>query len=66
MALIGKIPPQASVAAQSALIPHIPKRKSIDMLPLGIGNEYIIVHGGVNLWPYKRSEFDNLLHDLEV
>ncbi len=66
MALIREIPPGASVAAQSALIPHIPKRKNIDMLPLGMGHEFIIVHGGVNTWPYERSEFENLLHDLEA
>jgi hypothetical protein len=66
MALIGMIPPQASVAAQSALVPHIPKRKNIDMLPLGLGHDYIIVDGDVNLWPYTRPEFDLLLRDLDT
>jgi uncharacterized membrane protein len=66
MALVKKIPPGASVAAQSALIPHIPKRKNIDMLPLGLGHDYVIIDGDINLWPYTRLEFNNLIRDLEA
>ena len=63
--LMAMIPPEASVAAQSALIPHLPKRKAIDMLPAFNKDEYILVHGGVNLWPYKREEFENFLRSIE-
>ncbi len=63
--LMNRIPSQASVAAQSALIPHLPKRKEIDMLPAFHGNEYVLVHGGVNLWPYDREEFDHFLQMME-
>ncbi len=63
--LMAMIPPEASVAAQSALIPHLPKRKAIDMLPSLRNDDYILVHGGVNLWPYDRQEFENFLSSLE-
>ncbi|MCJ7587083.1 MAG: DUF2079 domain-containing protein [Candidatus Aminicenantes bacterium] len=63
--LIGRIPAQASVAAQSALIPHIPKRKAIAMLPAFHGEDYILTHRGVNLWPYSEEEFDNFLLTIE-
>lgn len=65
MELIGRIPAQASVAAQSALIPHLPKRKTITMLPAFHGEDYILTHRGVNLWPYSGGEFDNFLLTIE-
>lgn len=58
--LINLIPRDASVAAQSALVPHIPKRRDIYMLPENgdgtTGAEYVLVHTGVNPWPYQRAE----------
>jgi len=48
-----------SVAALSAIIPHIPKRKGIFMLPEMGEAEYILIHSGINLWPYTREEFSN-------
>lgn len=61
---ISCIPREASVASQSALIPHIPKRKRIYMLPKTDGAEYILVHSGINLWPYQDEEFDIFLKKL--
>jgi uncharacterized membrane protein len=65
MELIGRIPPQASVAAQSALIPHIPKRKAIAMLPAFHGEDFVLVQRGVNLWPYTSEEFDKFLLQIQ-
>jgi uncharacterized membrane protein len=63
--IIAQVPPQASVAALSAIIPHIPKRKNIFMLPETKEADYIIVHGGINLWPYTREQFLNFLARIE-
>jgi len=60
------IPREASVASLSAIIPHIPKRKNIHMLPKTGGAEYILVHSGINLWPYERQEFDVFLKELSA
>ncbi len=62
---IDLIPVEASVAAQSALVPHIPKRRDIYMLPeTGEGPksaEYVLVHTGVNPWPYQKAELLNFV-----
>jgi len=63
--IIHQIPPDASVAALSALVPHIPKRKKIFMLPDLDDAEYILVHSKINLWPYKKEEFQNFLRRIE-
>lgn len=63
--LMTMIPPEASVAAQSALIPHLPKRKAIDMLPAFNQDDYVLVHGGINPWPYTREEFQKFLRSIE-
>jgi uncharacterized membrane protein len=54
------IPEQASLAAQSALIPHIPKRKSIFMLPATGGAEYILLHLQLNPWPMQTAQLQAL------
>lgn len=63
--LIDRIPPEASVAALSSLIPHIPKRKMIFMLPNTGEAEFILVHPGINIWPMTREEFKAFLDKLE-
>jgi uncharacterized membrane protein len=58
------IPQKASVAAQSALIPHIAKRKAIFMLPATGQAEYILLHLQLNPWPMQTAqlqEFDTSL-----
>ena len=62
---ISKIPLDASVAALSALIPHIPKRKHIFMLPEVDEAEYIIIHSGINLWPYREEELLKFMQRIE-
>jgi len=63
--LMKRIPDEASVAAQSALIPHLPKRKAIFMLPDQDDADYILVHPGVNPWPYAREELTTLVASLD-
>ncbi len=50
-----RIPAQAALAAQSALIPHVSKRRAITMLPETAGAEYILFHMGMNPWPLDRD-----------
>ena len=63
--VIAAIPEDASVASLSSIIPHIPKRKNISMLPRTNGAEYILVHTGLNLWPFSDEEFVRFLNTLE-
>ena len=62
---LAQVPPDASIAALSALIPHIPKRKNIYMLPEIDDAEYIIFHSEINLWPYRADEFSKFMQRLE-
>jgi uncharacterized membrane protein len=64
-AVIASIPDDASVASLSSIIPHIPKRKNISMLPQTNESEYVLVHSGLNLWPFSDAEFSRFLRDLE-
>ena len=54
------IPAQASLAAQSALIPHMPKRKAIFMLPATGEAEYILLHLQLNPWPMSTAQLREL------
>ena len=63
--VIASIPGDASVASLSAIIPHIPKRKNISMLPRTNDAEYILVHSGLNLWPFTEEEYARFLDTLE-
>ncbi|MCX6558348.1 MAG: DUF2079 domain-containing protein [Candidatus Aminicenantes bacterium] len=62
------IPKNASVAAQSALIPHLPKRKAIFMLPATGEAEFILLHLWLNPWPMNQPqllELDKTLRQSE-
>lgn len=63
--VIASIPEDASVASLSAIIPHIPKRKNISMLPQTKDADYILIHSGINLWPFSQEEFALFLETLE-
>jgi len=63
---IDKIPAESSVASLSAIIPHIPKRKNMAMLPRTDDADYILVHSGINRWPFSVGEFEAFLEDLKV
>jgi uncharacterized membrane protein len=58
------IPSDASVAALSSLIPHIPKRKNISMLPRMDDAQYILIHKGINLWPFETRQFEEFMREL--
>ncbi len=61
---IYSIPKDSSVASLSAIIPHIPKRKNIYMLPQINDADYILLHSGINLWPFNKEEFENFLEKI--
>lgn len=54
------IPDRAALAAQSALIPHIPKRNAIFMLPATGQAEYILLHLQLNPWPMPTAQIQEL------
>jgi uncharacterized membrane protein len=54
------IPDQAPLAAQSALIPHLPKRKSMSMLPATGQAQYILLHRQLNPWPLSTAQLREL------
>ena len=41
--IISKVPPQASVAAQNNLLPHLTHRDRVYRLPYGLNSEYIVM-----------------------
>lgn len=55
-AALDLIPPDASVAAQSALLPHVPKRREIWMLPSVGDAEFILALPPVNPWPQSDAQ----------
>jgi hypothetical protein len=57
---LAMIPPKASLAAQSALIPHMPKRRVIFMLPETGEAEYILLHLQFNPWPMETAQLREL------
>lgn len=63
--VINMVPREASVAALSSIIPHMPKRKDIFMLPDTGDADYIFVHAGINLWPYTKDEYNIFLDKLD-
>lgn len=60
------IPKEASVAASSALIPHIPKRKNIYMLTDPREPDFILVHERVTPWPMTAETYREYLRKLEA
>ncbi|MBN2345962.1 MAG: DUF2079 domain-containing protein [Candidatus Aminicenantes bacterium] len=59
------LPAQASVASQSALIPHVPKRRGISMLPEIGDAEYVLLHLGLNPWPLEPERLRELAEGLQ-
>jgi uncharacterized membrane protein len=55
-----QIPAQASLAVQSAIMPHVPKRRAIAMLPEIGGSEFILLHLEVNPWPLQANQLQEL------
>ena len=58
------IPADGSVAALSSLIPHIPKRPNISMLPDRRNAEYLLIHSELNPWPMTDAERSHLIDQL--
>lgn len=58
--LIDKIPADASVSSQSSLIPHIPKRENIYILPNIEHADYVLIKDDINKWPMSSSEFEEI------
>jgi uncharacterized membrane protein len=54
------IPDQAPLAAQSVLIPHLPKRKPMSMLPATGQAQFILLHRRLNPWPQTADQLREL------
>lgn len=63
-AAIARIPRDASVAAQSALIPHLPKRRATSMLPRVENADWVLALPSVNAWPQTEAELRRQLASL--
>ena len=50
------IPVQASLSAQSCIVPHVPKRREIVLLPSIGASEFILFHPDLNPWPLSHAE----------
>lgn len=64
-----EIPQSASIAIQSCIVPHIPKRKKIFILPQDGTANYILLNSNLNPWPMNTEELikyqDKLLKSFE-
>ena len=58
--MLNELPAEASVAAQSALVPHVPKRWGYQMLPEIEGMEFVLLDTALNPWPMTRNELEQL------
>ena len=36
------------------------------MLPAFNHDDYVLVHSGINLWPYNKEEFEKFLRSIEA
>jgi len=57
---IDKIPLDSSIASQNVIIPHIPKRKNIKIIPEIDNVDYIIIHTQANPWPISKIDLVKL------
>jgi uncharacterized membrane protein len=55
-----RIPAGAPLAAQSVLIPHLPRRREIFMLPEKGRADFIVFHLDLNPWPIGTAELQDL------
>lgn len=65
--VISKVPPNASVAAQNNLLPHLTHRDNIYRIPYGLNSEYMVVdlHDGPNKYaPLSYSEMKDFVQSL--
>jgi uncharacterized membrane protein len=60
MNCLERIPADASLAAQSALIPHIARRRAIWVLPATGESDYVVLHLRLNPWPMRADELRDL------
>jgi len=61
---LAALPGDASVAAQSSLLPHVPKRWGMRMLPTIDESEYVLLDTALNPWPLSGQELHALRADL--
>ncbi|MDO8673486.1 MAG: DUF2079 domain-containing protein [Dehalococcoidia bacterium] len=58
------IPPNASVSAQTDLVPHLSHRIEIYMFPYLHNADYVLLDKHARTWPLKKPQFDLALEDL--
>jgi hypothetical protein len=54
-AALASIPPEAAVAAQNHLIPHLSARREIYEIQKPIRAEYVALHLGQSAWPFDDA-----------
>jgi len=61
---LSNVPPSASLAAQSILVPHLSHRDDIFLLPKRYDAEYILIDAQGDPFPMKREELNALQKEL--
>jgi len=61
---LSNVPPKASLATQSILVPHLSHRKDILLLPKRYQAEYILIDAQGDPFPMKREELNALQKEL--
>ncbi len=59
------IPRDASVSAQSDLVPHLTDRERVYTFPNLFGADYIIVDTTASPWPFRPAEFQRFLERID-
>lgn len=63
--LLRLIPRDASVSAQSDLVPHLTNRDRLYTFPNLFGADYIVVDTRASPWPFKPAEFQRFLERVD-
>lgn len=63
--LLGLVPRDASVSAQSDLVPHLTNRERVYTFPNLFGADYIVVDTTASPWPFRPAEFRRFLDRID-
>jgi uncharacterized membrane protein len=67
LAIIASLPPEATVAAQSHLVPHVPPRSTRVCFPFNLEKvEYIFLDFQGNTWPFSAGQYSACVDTLRT
>lgn len=62
--VLALIPPNASVSAQSGLVPHLTTRRALYMFPNIHNAEYVLVDNWTDRWPLSNPDWDAAIGEM--